>query len=137
PDAVAKNDGRCGPGPVVFCSEVAAKKRTLTDQLKEIRRVVATLELLRRPALVTDVDGGAHEQREARKGSGRVAPGVEIETSDAELTTARIGGSQRHDSIGIVERETAKQDRVHQGEHGGVDTDAEDKRHCRDRGEPA
>ena len=89
-----------------------------------------------RPSSLTFmVAAGVGGQRRERLRRG--APVLEVEVGDAHVAIAhRIARAERHDPIGIVERQPANQDGVDEGEDRGIHADAESQRDGGDEREP-
>jgi hypothetical protein len=137
PDAVAEDrDGRRSR-LVVLREEIAAQERPLPDQSEGVGRDVRPLVTLGHAPFVAHVHRRAVERRQPAEALLRLAQVLEIEVRHAHVGAARhVPLRDRHDAIGIVERQAPDEDGVDEGEDRRVHADAEGERDHRDRREP-
>jgi hypothetical protein len=138
PESIAENDDRFGPRLILSGAEVAAEHRAGAENAERVRRHPHAVGALGGVSAVADV----HRLRLVRRKRGERArlrlPVAVIGKRDTHVVPRdRVARIEVHDLVGVVERQTAQEDRVDEREHGIVDADAERQGEDRHEGEPA
>ena len=137
PHGVTDQRHGLGAGFVVVRNEVATDHRPHAERAERVGRHERAVETLGRLALVADIRHRAAVGAERIERPGVLAPVAVIEVRHATfLVTHAIERVNRHRPIGIRDRQSANQHRVHEGEHRGVDADPKGERDRRHQREP-